>query len=263
VANFLAVKELSSASLRNLSNGTAPFGQINTYGGYSMSPGPESHISYTIPEISIEDTAPAGEPEPEAGPDPEPPQPPPVSLEGISIDQIIEWVKRNPWIIQLVTENPDIKKLKEELVKYFENHAGWEKEKQEILNELTDTGNTGKQLQLKLQQIAQLKAQASVIDTGSFDGLNLLLQKKNQIILELESALETSKTISQSNHFFYAGEFELRYIANGILDDVGDNMNKINLFVIGLGGYYDPWKKTYGAGIFVGINLRSILKRIF
>jgi hypothetical protein len=90
-----------------------------------------------------------------------------------------------------------------------------------------------------------------------------MLQKKNQIILELESALQISQTISKSNHLFYAREFELRYIANDLLKDAGDNMENTNLLVIGLGGYYDPWKKTYGAGIFVGIDIRSLLKKIF
>jgi hypothetical protein len=95
------------------------------------------------------------------------------------------------------------------------------------------------------------------------DSLKLLLQKKNAIIMELDSALQISDTISQSNHLFYANEFQLRYIANGILKDAGDNMVKTNLLVIGLGGYYDPWKKTYGAGIFVGIDIRSLLIKIF
>ena len=114
-----------------------------------------------------------------------------------------------------------------------------------------------------MQQIAQLKAQALEIETDTIDGIKLLLNKKNAIILELESALQISQTISQSNHLFYAKEFELRYIANGILREAGDNMEKTNLLVIGLGGYYDPWKKTYGAGIFVGLNLRSLLKKVF
>jgi hypothetical protein len=113
-----------------------------------------------------------------------------------------------------------------------------------------------------MQQIAQLKAQALEIETDTIDGLKLLLNKKNQIILELESALQISNTISQSNHLFYTNEFQLRYIANGILKDAGDNMGKTNLFTIGVGGYYDPWKKTYGAGIFVGIDIRSLLKKI-
>jgi hypothetical protein len=113
-----------------------------------------------------------------------------------------------------------------------------------------------------MQEIAQMKAQALELDTVTFDGLNLLLQKKNEIILELESALQIRNTLSQNNHLFYAKEFELRYIANGILKDAGDNMEKTNLLVIGLGGYYDPWKKTYGAGIFVGIDIRSLFKKI-
>ena len=113
-----------------------------------------------------------------------------------------------------------------------------------------------------MKQIAQLKAQALEIDTSTIENLKLLLQKKNAIILELESALQISTTISQSNHLFYAKEFELRYIANGILNDAGDNMEKTNLFVIGIGGYYDPWKKTYGAGIFVGIDIRNLFKSI-
>jgi hypothetical protein len=195
-------------------------------------------------------------------PDPEPEEPPKDTFEGISIDEIIEWVKRNPWIVQLITESPDNKKLKEELVKYFNNHSAWEQEKQEILQELTETGNTGKHLQAKMQQIVQLKAQALEIETDTIDGLKLLLNKKNEIILELESALQISNTISQSNHLFYTKEFELRYISNGILKDAGDSMEKTNLLVIGVGGYYDPWKKTYGAGIFVGIDIRSLLNRV-
>ena len=198
------------------------------------------------------------EPEPQA----EPPQPPKESIEGISIFEIIEWVKKNPWIVQLITESPDNKKLKEELVKYFNKHAAWEKEKQEILNQLTETGNTGKHLQAKMQEIVQLKAQALEIDTDTIDGLKLLLNKKNAIILELESALQISETISQSNHLFYTKEFELRYIANSILKDAGDNMEKTNLLVIGIGGFYDPFKKTYGAGIFVGLNIRALLNKL-
>jgi hypothetical protein len=194
--------------------------------------------------------------------EPEPDEPPEDTIEGISIDEIIDWVKRNPWIIQLITENPDNKKLKEEMVKYFNQHAAWEQEKKQKLQELTETGNTEKHLQAKMQEIAQLKAQALEIETDTIDDLKLLLQKKNQIILELESALQISNTISQSNHLFYSNEFQLRYIANGILKDAGDNMEKTNLFTIGVGGYYDPWKKTYGAGIFVGIDLRSLLKRL-
>jgi hypothetical protein len=201
--------------------------------------------------------------ETEPEPDPEPPQPPKESIEGISIFEIIEWVKKNPWIIQLITESPDNKKLKEELVKYFNKHAAWENEKQQKLQELTETGNTEKHLQLKMQEIVQLKAQALEIETDTIDGLKLLLNKKNEIILELETALQISNTISQSNHLFYTNEFQLRYIANGILKDAGDNMEKTNLLLIGLGGYYDPWKKTYGAGIFVGIDIRSLLKKVF
>ena len=113
-----------------------------------------------------------------------------------------------------------------------------------------------------MKQIAQLKAQALEIDTGTIDGLNLLLQKKNAIILELESALQISTILSKNNYLFYAKEFELRYIANGILNDAGDNMEKTNLFVIGVGGYYDPWKKTYGAGIFVGLDIRNLIANI-
>jgi hypothetical protein len=195
--------------------------------------------------------------------EPEPDEPPEDSIEGISIDEIIDWVKRNPWIVQLITESPDNKKLKEELVKYFNQHAAWEQEKQQKLQELTETGNTEKHLQGKMQEIAQLKAQALEIETDTIDGLKLLLQKKNQIILELETALQISNTISQSNHLFYANEFQLRYIANGILKDAGENMEKTNLFTIGIGAYYDPWKKSYGAGIFVGIDIRSLLSRLF
>ena len=95
------------------------------------------------------------------------------------------------------------------------------------------------------------------------DSLTLLLQKKNLIILELESALQISTTLWQSNHLFYTNEFQLRYIANSILSDAGDNLEKTNLFVIGLGGYYDPWNKTYGAGLFVGIDIRSLVKKVF
>jgi hypothetical protein len=199
----------------------------------------------------------------EMEPEPGPPQPPENSSGGISIDEIIEWVKRNPWIIQLVTESPDNKKLKEELKKYFNKHTAWEQEKQQKLQELTETGNTGKHLHAKMQEIVQLKAQALEIDTDTIDGLKLLLNKKNEIILELETALQISNTISQNNHLFYTNEFQLRYTANGILKDAGDNMGKTNLFVIGVGGYYDPWKKTYGAGVFVGINVRSLFNNIF
>lgn len=195
--------------------------------------------------------------------EPEPPQPPTESIECISINEIIEWIKKNPWIVQLLIESPDHKKLKEALEKYFNNHDAWEKEKQDKLQELTETGNTEKHLQSKMQQITQMKAQALEIDTDTIDGLKLLLQKKNEIILELETALQISHTISQSNHLFYTNEFQLRYIANGILKDAGDNMGKTNLFVIGVGGYYDPWKKTYGAGIFVGLNIRSLFTNIF
>jgi hypothetical protein len=205
----------------------------------------------------IEETGQPGEPEPE------PPKPPNESIEGISIDDIIEFVKRNPWVIQLITESPDNKKLKEALEKYFNKHAAWENEKNQKLQELTETGNTEKHLQEKIQQIAQMKAQALEIETDTIDGIKLLLQKKNEIILELESALQISDAISQSHHLFYTKEFQLRYIANGILKDAGDNMEKTNLLVIGIGGYYDPWKKTYGAGIFVGIDIRSLLKRVF
>ena len=104
-------------------------------GGSSKLPESGCQISYKSSDGSvkkenlnrIEETEPPVEPEAE----PEPSQPPIESIEGISIDEIIEWVKRNPWIIQLVTENPDNQKLKEELVKYFESHAGWEKEKKD------------------------------------------------------------------------------------------------------------------------------------
>ncbi|MGD2090613.1 MAG: hypothetical protein PVH61_30855 [Candidatus Aminicenantes bacterium] len=200
---------------------------------------------------------------------------------------------RNPWIIQLITENPDNKKLKEELVKYFNNHAAWEQEKQEKLNHLTETGNTENELDLKKQHITALKLEVvaweSEINNITYmtvyqlkaanaekqalltehmkkdtliDSLKLLLQHKNAIILELESALQMSNTLSQSNHLFYTNEFQLRYIANGILKDADDNMEKTNLFTIGIGGYYDPWNKTYGAGIFVGIDIRKLLNNI-
>jgi hypothetical protein len=192
-------------------------------------------------------------------PEPEPPQPPKESIEGISIDEIINWIKRNPWIIQLISDSPDNKKFKEALVKYFEKSTAWQKEKQQKLQELTETGSTPKHLQTKMQQIAQMKAQALEIETDTMDSLKRLLQKKNTIILELETALQISNTLFQSHHLFYTKEFELRYIANGILKDAGD-IGKTNLLVIGIGGYYDPWKKTYGAGIFVGLNIRSLLK---
>jgi hypothetical protein len=231
-----------------------------------LSPGDDEIKKTSVsPVISVAKSnfmvEPPGEPEPE--PESEPPRAPKESIEGISIDEIIEWIKRNPWIVQLITESPDNKKLKDELVKYFNKHAAWEKEKQQKLHELTETGNTGKHLQAKMREIAQLKAQALEIDTDTIDGLKLLLNKKNAIILELESALQISDTLSQSNHLFYTNEFQLRYIANGILKDAGDSMEKTNLLVIGLGGYYDPWKKTYGAGIFVGIDIRSLLKKVF
>jgi hypothetical protein len=114
-----------------------------------------------------------------------------------------------------------------------------------------------------MREIAQMKAQALEIDTDTIDGLKLLLNKKNAIILELESALQISNTISQGNHLFYTNEFQLRTDANSILKDAGDSLQKTNLLVIGVGGYYDPWKKTYGAGIFVGLNVRSLLKKVF
>ncbi|MFC2146166.1 hypothetical protein ACFLRT_02265 [Acidobacteriota bacterium] len=218
---------------------------------------PENKGNYPKP-LPLPNWIEEGEPDP----DPEPEEPPKGTFEGISIDEIIEWVKRNPWIVQLITERPDNEKLKEELVKYFNNHAAWEQEKQEILQELTETGNTEKNLQAKMQEIAQLKAQALEIETDTIDDLKLLLNKKNEIILELESALQISNTLSQSNHLFYANEFQLRYIANGILKDAGDNMEKTNLFTIGVGGYYDPWKKTYGVGIFVGIDIRNLFTKI-
>jgi hypothetical protein len=144
----------------------------------------------------------------------------------------------------------------------FNQHTAWEQEKEQKLQELTETGNTEKHLQAKLQQIAQMKAEALEIETDTIDGLKILVQKQNAIILELESTLQISQTISQSHHLFYAKEFELRYISNGILKDAGDNMGKSNLFVIGVGGYYDPWKQTYGAGIFVGIDIRNLFTKI-
>jgi hypothetical protein len=113
-----------------------------------------------------------------------------------------------------------------------------------------------------MQEIIQLKAQAIEIETDTIDGLKLLLQKKNEIILALESALQISDTLSQSHHLFYTKEFQLRTNANSILKDAGDTLQKTNLLVIGLGGYYDPWKQTYGAGIFVGIDIRSLLNRV-
>jgi hypothetical protein len=198
----------------------------------------------------------------EEEPEPDPEEPPKNTSECLSLDKIIDWVKKNPWIIQLITENPDHKKLKEAMEKYFNDHTSWEQDKEQKNQDLVETGNTEKHLQAKLREISQLKSEALEIDTDTIDGLNLLIDKQDAIILELESALQISRTISHSHYLFYTKEFELRYIANGILKDAGDNMGKTNLFVIGVGGYYDPLKKTYGAGIFVGIDIRSLLKKI-
>jgi hypothetical protein len=195
-------------------------------------------------------------------PEPEPDEPPKDTSNCLSIDKIIDWVKKNPWIIQLITDNPDHKKLKEAMEKYFNDHTSWEQDKEQKNQDLAETGNTEKHLQAKLREISQLKSEALEIDTDTIDGLNILIDKQDAIILELESALQISRTISHSHHLFYTKEFELRYIANGILKDAGDNMGKTNLFVIGVGGYYEPWKETYGAGIFIGIDIRSLLKKI-
>jgi hypothetical protein len=59
--------------------------------------------------------------------------------------------------------------------------------------------------------------------------LNKNIDKKSIFILELESELQISNTISKSNHLFYPNESWLSYIANGILKDAGDNMEKTNL----------------------------------
>ena len=177
--------------------------------------------------------------------------------------------------------------------KYFTKAAAWENEKQEKLDQLTETGNTEKELNAKKQHITAMKLEVisweSEINSTVYmnaeelkaanadkpalltehikkdtliESLKLLLQKKNAIIMELDSALQISNTLSQSNHLFYTNEFQLRYIANGILKDADENMAKTNLLVLGLGGYYDPWKKTYGAGIFVGIDIRNLFKSI-
>ena len=81
-------------------------------------------------------------------------------------------------------------------------------------------------------------------------------------IIWTSSKGRVSDTLSQNHHLFYTKEFELRYTANNILKDASDSMEKTNLWVIGVGGYYDPWKNTYGAGIFIGVDIRSLVNKL-
>jgi hypothetical protein len=68
---------------------------------------------------------------------------------------------------------------------------------------LFSEGENGLVLSYSTVPIPSVSSVTSVAKSNLIDGLKLLLNKQNAIILELESALQISQTISQSNYLFY------------------------------------------------------------